>query len=114
MSGHGQILVESFVGACLPRDRLGALSLSNGQAIKPPGVGISPARRLLQGASVAGIMAFSACLATAAPPKLDQPWENSLGMKFAPVPGTSTLFSIWETRVQDFEAFVQATKHDAT
>jgi formylglycine-generating enzyme required for sulfatase activity len=59
-------------------------------------------------------MAFSACLATAAPPKLDQPWENTLGMKFAPVPGTSTLFSIWETRVQDFDAFVQATKHDAT
>src|SRR4051812_6858179 len=42
----------------------------------------------------------------------DAPWENSIGMKFAPVTGTNLLFSIWETRVQDFEAFVQATKYD--
>ena len=42
------------------------------------------------------------------------PRENSLGMKFAAVPGTPVLFSIWETRVQDFEAFVQATKYDAS
>jgi len=43
-----------------------------------------------------------------------KPWVNSLGMKFAPVKGTGVLFSIWETRVQDFEAFVQATRYDAT
>ena len=42
-------------------------------------------------------------------PKPGEPWENSLGMKFVPVPGTSVLFCIWETRVQDFEAFVKAT-----
>jgi hypothetical protein len=41
-------------------------------------------------------------------------WENSLGMVFGPVPGTQVLFSIWETRVQDFEAFVQETGHDVT
>ena len=60
--------------------------------------------------------AFIAALATssgAAEPRPGEPWENSLGMNFVPVPGTNVLFSIWETRVQDFEAFVRATGHDA-
>jgi len=46
-------------------------------------------------------------------PSLGQPWENTLGMKFVPVRGTSTLMCIWETRVQDFTAFVQATGYAA-
>lgn len=41
----------------------------------------------------------------------DQPWTNSLGMKFVPVKGTDVLFCIWKTRVEDFDAFVQATRH---
>jgi heme-degrading monooxygenase HmoA len=45
------------------------------------------------------------------PPDLrpGQRWTNSLGMVFVTVPGTKVLFSIWETRVQDFDAFVNAS-----
>ena len=44
----------------------------------------------------------------------EHPYVNSLGMKFVPVPGTEVLFSIWDTRVKDFEAFVKETGYDAT
>jgi serine/threonine protein kinase len=39
-------------------------------------------------------------------------WQNSLGMKFVSIPGTPVLFSVWETRVQDFDAFVRDTGYD--
>lgn len=47
----------------------------------------------------------------------EAPFENSLGMKFVPVritrgptAGHRVLFSIWETRIQDYAAFVDATQ----
>jgi formylglycine-generating enzyme required for sulfatase activity len=41
-------------------------------------------------------------------------FTNSLGMAFVSVPGTTVLFSRFETRVKDFQAFVKATGYDAT
>jgi len=51
----------------------------------------------------------SPAVQTAAPPVQGRPWTNSLGMRFVPVPGAEVLFCIWETRVQDYQAFVSAT-----
>ena len=38
-------------------------------------------------------------------------WANTLGMVFVPIPGLTAEFCIWETRVQDFRAFIEATAH---
>ena len=47
----------------------------------------------------------------------EDPFTNSLGMKFVPAAtskeGKKVLFNIWETRSRDYAAFVQDTKYDA-
>jgi hypothetical protein len=35
-------------------------------------------------------------------------------MKFVPAAGTKVLFSVWDTRVPNFEMFVKSTGYDAT
>ena len=50
-------------------------------------------------------------------PDKDHPLENTLGMRFVPVPAgykKPLLFSIWKTRVKDFDAFVTDAHYDAT
>jgi formylglycine-generating enzyme required for sulfatase activity len=43
----------------------------------------------------------------------DKPYQNSLGMAFVPAGTPGVFFSVWETRVKDFEAFVEESGHDA-
>ena len=41
-----------------------------------------------------------------------QPFVNTLGMEFVPVPGTDALFGVWDVRVQDYQAFVDETHRE--
>jgi tetratricopeptide (TPR) repeat protein len=42
-------------------------------------------------------------------PTMDGVYENSLGMKFAPVTGTAVLFGVWDVRVVDYRAYASAS-----
>ena len=43
----------------------------------------------------------------------EKPFANSLGMKFVPAGTPGVFFSVWETRVADFRAFVEDAGYDA-
>lgn len=40
-----------------------------------------------------------------------KPWENGIGMAFAPI-GQDLMASVWETRVRDYQLFVTETDHE--
>ena len=54
----------------------------------------------------------SVSVAAGAFPQAGKAWQNSLGMKFVPVPGVPGLVAIWETRVQDFTTYVAEIGHE--
>ena len=47
---------------------------------------------------------------TGPPPEAtkEHPWENTLGIKFVPVPGTQVLFAIHDTRNRDYAPYAEA------
>ncbi len=65
-------------------------------------------------ATVVQILNPSAPGAANSPPVAGQSWTNSLGVKFVPAGTDGVLFSVWDVRVKDFKAFVDATGYDAT
>jgi hypothetical protein len=44
----------------------------------------------------------------------EQPWLNSLGMKFVPVAAAQVFFSMWDTRVEDFRKKVEPIRTSAS
>jgi serine/threonine protein kinase/formylglycine-generating enzyme required for sulfatase activity len=43
-----------------------------------------------------------------------QPYANSLGMEFVPVPGIDGLLGVWKVRVSDFKTYCEATGFEQT
>ena len=58
--------------------------------------------------TAATALTLRAMLSSLQVPRMEQPWKNALGMQFVPV-GRSLLFSVWTTRVQDYEVFCHET-----
>jgi formylglycine-generating enzyme required for sulfatase activity len=56
--------------------------------------------------------ASTASVAKTSPFQKGEKWENSLGMKLAPLSGTENSMATWPTRARDFQAFTEASGYE--
>jgi formylglycine-generating enzyme required for sulfatase activity len=71
-------------------------------------------RRVLAGNLIVATAALVFCGRGGAQLASDSRFTNSLGQVFVAIPDTTVSFCIWDTRVQDYQAFVDATKRPWT
>lgn len=101
-----------------PRDRYHtaaamAVALRHARLVQPE----RPPRVLMVGAAMLALLAVlwiaHAYTKESNAPLAKAAWTNSLGMRFVPLAGGTTLMSVWETRVQDYAAFVEDNGYHA-